>query len=196
MITTTATSQTEILRRIQTLYLQGAPFDADVTYGGGGFWREGLARPRYCYDLEPRFPFVEQADVRQLRVPLELQPNGFQSVAFDPPFIHAPGKASIIGQRFGGYPSQRALREMYQEALDGLWEIIVPNGILVFKCQDIVESGKQNWNHCHVWEIALAAGFRAEDLFILTGRTPIVGHNHHRQQHARKDHAYFWVFRR
>lgn len=190
-ITTVSASQTEILRNIMTLYNDGQPFEADVSYGSGAFYKD-IKAPAYRFDIEPRYGAVTQADVRHLPVP----DDRYASVVFDPPFIHAPGKDSIMGRRFGGYPSQKALREMYEQAVDEIHRVLTPGGLLVFKCQDIIESGKQNMNHCHVWLMAGVAGFRTEDLFILTRKAAIEGWNHKVQQHARKTHSYFWVFRK
>jgi hypothetical protein len=116
------------------------------------------------------------------------------SIVFDPPFIHARGEASIIGRRFADQRSQHALRALYHAALAEFYRVLKPKGILVFKCQDIVESGRQVMNHCHIWQMANGLGFLDRDLFILVAKSRIVGHNHGRQQHARKFHSYFWVF--
>lgn len=63
-------------------------------------------------------------------------------------------------------------------------------------CQDVVEGGKQHMTHIHVWRMATACGFITEDLFILTHKSRIIGHNHKIQKHARKHHTYFYVFRK
>jgi hypothetical protein len=77
-----------------------------------------------------------------------------------------------------------------------LYRVVEPGGLLVWKCQDIVESGKQNWNHCDIRSNAQTAGFIAEDLAILIRKSMPRGHNHNNPQHFRKVHSYFWVFRK
>ena len=191
MITTVSGDQTEILKSIMVLHNEGKPFDADLTYGNGGFWKS-IPPPAYLSDIEPKGPGIFREDATKLTLPDKY----FGSVVFDPPFIHAPGKASIMGRQFGGFKSQQELGVMYSDSLWEIYRVLTPKGLLVFKCQDIVESGKQVWNHIRVYEWARLWGFRAEDLFILTGKGSIVGHNHSRQVHARKTHSYFWVFRK
>ena len=65
--------------------------------------------------------------------------------------------------------------------------MLCPGGVLVFKCQDKVSSGKQ-------W--AIARGFEVLDLFILLARSRLVANWQRNQKHARKFHSYFWVFRK
>jgi ubiquinone/menaquinone biosynthesis C-methylase UbiE len=81
-------------------------------------------------------------------------------------------------------------------ALAEFARILKPGGVVVFKCQDTVQSGKQVWNHVFILQAAEQHGFVAEDLLIL--RTPqnrrVRGHNWGDQQHAWRTHCYFWVF--
>lgn len=49
--------------------------------------------------------------------------------------------------------------------------------------------------HHEVLELAKAHGFKAVDLFILVARNRFIGFVA-QQQHARKFHSYFWVFKR
>ncbi len=188
-IGTVAESQHEILKAIAELHCGGA-FDLDPTYSTGGFYRHGVPEPRLKYDLVPKLPDVQQADCRALPLPSA----SVASVVFDPPFIHAMGEASVIGNRFADQRSQHALRALYLAALVEFYRVLKPRGILVFKCQDIVESGRQVMNHCHIWQMANGLGFVDLDMFILNAPSRIIGHNHHVQQHARKFHSYFLVF--
>lgn len=188
-ISTVSDDQHEILRNIMALYSPEG-FDLDPTYGSGGFYKNGVPIPALIGDVTPRNPDVAAMDCRNL--PFKSATLG--SIVFDPPFIHAMGKDSIIGQRFADERSQHSLRALYLAALVEFYRVLKPKGILVFKCQDIVESGKQVMNHCWIWQMATGLGFVEKDLFILVAKSRIIGHNHHEQQHARKLHSYFWVF--
>jgi hypothetical protein len=192
MITTVNDNQSEILRNIAVLHT-GGKFDCDPTYSTGIFYR-GIPEldPPQKFDIYPQAPDVVQADCREL----PLGSASLESIVYDPPFIHAHGMESQMGQRFGSYPTQHALRALYFSSMVEFYRILKPKGVLVFKCQDIVESGKQVMNHCHIWQMAHSLGFIDLDLFILTASSRLVGHNHHEQQHARKFHSYFWVFQK
>lgn len=133
-----------------------------------------------------------QADIRAL----PFKPGSLKSAVVDLPFIHAPGKASVMGQRFSGYPSQKALNVLHWEASHQIALAMQPGGLVVWKCQDIIESSKQVWNHIKIHMHATAVGLHAEDLFILHRRAAVVGWNHTKQQHARRTHSYFWVLRK
>lgn len=183
--------QGELLRAIGALYEPGCFYDLDPTFGIGGMYRKtGIPFPRWAFDIAPRALGVEQADCRNL----PLEDGVATSILFDPPFIHAPGEESIIGRQFGGLGSQVEIHEMYEAALCEFARVLRSGGRLVFKCQDVVESGRQVWTHCNVQSMALAHGFEAVDLFILTKAARVKGRTHHRQVHARKHHCYFWVF--
>lgn len=191
MISTVSGDQQAILQDILTLYVPGRVFECDPTYSTGSFYKDGrIPQPTYKFDIAPKLPGVEIADCRDL----PCESASITSLVFDPPFIHAHGKESEIGQRFSSYPTQHAIRAMYMASLVEFYRVLKTKGVLVFKCQDIVESNKQVFNHCHVWQMANSLGFVDLDLFILTADSRMVGHNHHQQVHARKFHAYFWVF--
>lgn len=188
---TVSYDQHAILQGIQALHNKGYPFELDPTYGRGGFYRRGVPQPLYKFDLHPQRDDVVQADCRRL----PFKSGELESIVFDPPFLHAPGKESVLGQRFGGYPSQRALGAMYQSAITEFARILRPGGLLVWKCQDTVESGRQVWNADRITAWAEQAGFTKIDQFILLKRSALRGWNWGRQQHAHRQHSYFLVFR-
>lgn len=173
-------------------------FDLDATYSTGKMW-DGLKTPRLKFDIEPAFPEVEKADV--LSLPLESESIG--SAMFDPPFLATTGKSlkksgdsNVIAKRFGVYPNESKLHTMYYGALDELYRVLTPGGLLVFKCQDKVSSGHQYFSHVYVHDYAIETGFYPKDLFILVAKSRLVAKWQRKQQHARKYHCYFWVFQK
>lgn len=199
-------NQQQILVDIATLHNGGRPFDLDAFYGNGSFWT-GVAeplKPRLRMDLFPVWKaskasngeeYTEvnvQADARAL----PFGNGSLSSICADPPFVHAAGASSIMGQRFGSYPSQIALRQMYWRTFMQFQSALMPGGLLVVKCQDIVESGKQNWNHLDVMTNLRTMGIPVIDLFVLVRQSAVAGHNHQVQYHARRNHSYFVVARK
>lgn len=191
MITSVSESQDEILRWILELHVKADRFDLDPCHGNGSFYKN-IPDPRIKYDIEPRNLDVRQADVRDL----PLLTCTVSSAIFDPPYIHAPGKESIMGKRFGGFRSQRDASVMYFGALAELYRVLVPRGVLVVKCQDIIESGKFVANSAKIVNMAVDLGFEQIDTFILVRKSAMQGHNHGDQKHCRKTHAYFIVFKK
>ena len=77
------------------------------------------------------------------------------------------------------------------------YRILKDKGILIFKCQDKVSSGKQYMSHVFIMNEAVKLGFYPKDLFILLAKSRIVADwQLKNQKNARKFHSYFWVFQK
>jgi len=193
IIRTTGSDQQEIIRNIISLHCpQG--IELDPTYSKGVFYKgaEDL-EPLEKFDLYPQTPDTLQASAEDLPH-LDSQVS---SIMFDPPFIAGQTKGKptgIIGERFHGFRYIPDLWEWYDKCLLEFYRVLERKGVLIFKCQDTVSSGKQWFSHVHIMNKATEAGFYCKDLFILTTENRIIGHNHHNQKHARKFHSYFLVF--
>ncbi|RYC70890.1 class I SAM-dependent methyltransferase [Spirosoma sordidisoli] len=193
-IKTVAFDQQEILHSILTLYVAGSTFDVDATYGYGGFYSGLIPRPAHCFDIAPKRPEAIEGDSRKLPLPS----SSVRSLMFDPPFVvtnHKDSDEYVMGQKYGGYRTITQLREHYQSSLDEFARVVRPRGIVVFKCQDFVHGRSNYFIHNEVLHMAQRAGFKAVDLFILFARNRFRG-GMVKQNHARKFHSYFWVFRR
>lgn len=185
----------EIIKSIIALHNKGLPFDCDPTYSKGVFW-EGLPRPKYKFDLMPQIAEVQQADARAL----PLDSSSLNSLMFDPPFVlkdvtdRTPtGK---IESRFSAYKTFAELLCFYREAVIEFGRVLRPGGILAFKCQDTISGGKQHWSHVEVYNMARAYGFIGKDLYILVRNNVLWSPNMKNQQHARKTHCFYWVFKK
>ena len=191
MIKSISFSQEEILQSIVALHT--GPIPADVTFGGGCFYKNGAPRPEFCFDLMPRKPGVIAADVCHL----PLKDDCLQSVMFDPPFMLKTGPGSILKERFShGLGTMQDLWNFYFRAMDQIFHVLLPSGWLIFKCQDGVLSGVNHFTHVAVHDVALHLGFTAVDLFILLAKNRMGDPQGRAQKHARKFHSYFWVFRK
>lgn len=184
--------QNKILADIMRLYNEGMPFDVDATYSKGVFWKK-LPEPMLKFDIDPQAKGVAKANATHL----PLQDGSISSVIFDPPFKMSNSKVKgIIEERFTAYASPEALWEFYWAALEEFYRILLPGGIAVVKCQDVVSSGKNYWSHFEIEQAARKIGFEQLDLFVLGRKSVLMSPNMQRQKHARKNHSFFLVFKR
>ena len=200
MIKSLSFNQQEIIQNIISLYIPSKQIDLDPTYSKGIFCKNApFNQPTLKYDLYPQAEGVLQGDCRKL----PLQGQSINSIMFDPPFLATTGKSlasnennNLINNRFGVYANEQALHQMYLDSLKEFWRILKPNGILIFKCQDKVSSGKQYMSHVYIMNMAEKIGFYTLDLFILGVENRLVADWQRNQKHARKFHSYFWVFQK
>jgi hypothetical protein len=121
---------------------------------------------------------------------------------FDSPFLATTGKSlesdsdnNKINKRFGVYPSETELHQFYVDSMKEAYRVLKEYGVLIFKCQDKVSSGRQYFSHCFIKEEAEKIGFYPKDFFILLAKNRIIANwQAINQKNARKYHCYFWVF--
>ncbi len=191
MIKSVSDNQHQIIKDILALYCPDG-IDLDPTYSKGNFYKQ-IEKPRLKSDLFPQADDVVKSDAASLW----LENDSIQTIMFDPPFVAGHTKENptgIIGERFHGFRYVSDLWEWYDKCLLEFHRVLKKNGVLIFKCQDTVSSGKQHLSHIHIINKAEELGFYSKDLFILTAKNRIIGHNHQVQKHARKFHSYFLVF--
>lgn len=185
--------QDKILRDIMRLYMGGEPFDVDPTYSKGVFWKK-LPQPRMKFDIDPQFPDVVKASADSL--PLENE--SCKSVVFDPPFMfsQSPRNPGKIKTRFTAFNSVTEMWTLYRSAMVEFWRILQPGGIVVFKCQDAVSSGKNWFSHFQVEKYAREIGFEEIDLFVLGSKRVLISSTWRTQQHSRKNMSFVLVFQK
>lgn len=188
-------SDQEILRDAMKLYNGDKPFTADVTYSKGAMWK-GLAAPALKFDLFPQSPDVVKTDCRDL----PLLDCSIDSIVFDPPFVmkdttnRVPN--GIIETRFSGYKDAKTLWGFYGDSLREFYRVLEIGGIVAFKCQDVVSSGRQWWSHIEVYRMAIDCGFVAKDLFVKGRKSIMWTDSWKNQQHAKKNHCFWWIFKK
>lgn len=192
LVTTTGYDQLDMLKDIVELHCDGK-VDCDITFGYGGFYEYGKIKlPEYRFDLDPKEDGVVQADSRNIPLP----DNSVESVIFDPPFVVGPSSSpGIMRDRFGCYKNVKELWQFYYDTVRETRRILKKNGIMIFKCQDTVSSGKNWFSHVAVMNMAYELEMYPKDLFVLLAKHRLISPNMHNQQHARKYHSYFWVIK-
>lgn len=198
MIKSISYDQIEIINNILQLHVPQHFIDCDCTYSKGNFYKNtGIQEPKYKFDIKP-MEGVLYGDSRDL----PLDNNSINCMMFDPPFLATKGKSltennnnNIINKRFGVYPSELELHQFYVDSLKEAHRVLVDKGILIFKCQDKISSGKQYISHIFIHNEAVKLGFYPKDLFILLAKNRLVADwQTKNQKNARKYHSYFWVF--
>lgn len=195
-------NQQEIINDILQLHNDGNPIDIDLTYSKGIFYKKGIVtEPKYKLDKYPQTDDTIEADSSNIPFP----DNSFKCIIFDPPFVIA-GKtynkskigSDIISKRFSCYFSFDELKKHYYETLKEAYRTLDKNGILIFKLQNTISSGKQYMSHYFTIKSAVEVGFYVKDEFILESKSKITsfGGRWKSQKHAMKYHSYFLVFQK
>ena len=184
-------SQEIIFSNIMRLY-NIKQFEIDPCFSKGNFYKKNIPEPIYKYDINPQTKDTIQCDCRKL----PHDDNSISSIIFDPPFLIKTGPGSKIKDRFSCLNNLKDLFLFYKNSLKEFYRILKNEGLLIFKCQDFVSSGKQHWNHIKIYNIAVNIGFYGLDFFIYLAKSRILGNCLKNQKHARKYHSYFWIFRK
>lgn len=191
--------QSQIIKLILKLHVPSGKIDCDPTYSIGNFYKNtGIDKPRYKFDINPQIEDVKYGDSRNLPLP----DSTINCMIFDPPFLATTGRSlnesgnnNIINKRFGVYPSEQELYQFYIDSIKEAYRVLTDKGILIFKCQDKISSGKQYISHCFIYNEAIKIGFYPKDIFILLAKNRLVADwQLKNQKNARKFHSYFWVF--
>lgn len=183
--------QDEILGSISRLYLSGSSFDLDVTYSTGRFYREFPAA-RYKFDMNPQGPEIIPGDAKHI----PLRDACISSAIFDPPFLPRKDPGGLMIYKYGHGGSIQDIWDLYRQGIKELARVTVSGAIIVVKCQDCIHGRNQYMTHVEVANYAIEAGLYPIDIFILLARSRPRTSNHKTQNHARKFHSYFWIFKK
>jgi hypothetical protein len=148
IIKSMSNSQEEIIKNILELHSPNKSIDLDPCYSKGQFYKNGLVpQPTLKFDLEPQ----TQDTIKASSDSLPLDDNTLCCIMFDPPFI-ITGKtyktnkegSSKITKRFGGYDNFDQLKLHYYNSLKEFYRLLKKDGVVIFKYQNTVSSGKQH----------------------------------------------------
>lgn len=194
-----------LFARILALHVPEGSTVADVTHGGGTFWRDV---PTGRWRLLPS-DLSTGTDCRAL----PYADASIDAVVLDPPYMEGllrartetragqGSHAALRGHYSGGdeRPTGRwhaAVLDLYLAAGREAHRVLRDHGMLITKCQDEVSANRQELTHVQILNGFAAMGFYARDLFVLvrSGRPAIA--RLLRQVHARKNHSYFLVLQK
>jgi hypothetical protein len=168
----------------------------DATYNTGRFW-QGSTRQIVSMDINPRYKPMIVGDNRVMDgVPC----NNFGVVVYDPPHVGPQGRDKSrkrFDVDFGatvecGKEHGRTLSYLYPPFLQQAKRVLKPEGLLLAKITDMVNSHRSKWVHCDFMRMAEEAGFTVCDLIIKVRRGPMMSNKWKNAHHARKRHC-FWI---
>jgi hypothetical protein len=179
---------------ILSLYVPEGSVIADVTFGKGTFWRN-VDTSKYVLKASD---LMDGIDFRSL----PYDKGSIDGFVFDPPYVH-DGKTvhSALHENYRNHDdpttSHASVIRLYCGGILEAARVLKKKGILIVKCQDETESGKQRFSHIELTQLLALLGFEIIDLRVLVQEgIPLMRHCY--QKSARKNHSYFLVaqFRR
>lgn len=209
LIKSTSFNQKEILFNIMNLHNNGKPFEADMTYSSGGFYKVNkddsysIPQPKYKLDV---FPQTEDTIKIEPLGELPFEDNSLESIVIDLPFVIAPRncpsmentkeRSNIIMKRFSSYYPVQEMFESYHHWINEAYRVLKDNGICVFKTQATISGGKSYMTPEYSWLCASECGFYTEDQFFLLAKQRLISGKVKKQEHARKYSSTFYVFKK
>jgi hypothetical protein len=168
----------------------------DSTYNAGRFWR-GSTRNVVSMDINPRHNPMIVCDNRLMT---GVESNQFGAVVYDPPHVGPQGRDKSVKRfdvDFGatmecGKQHGWTLSYLYPPFLKQAKRVLKPDGLLLAKITDMVNSHRSRWAHCDFMRMAEEAGFTVCDLIIKIRNGPMMSNKWKEAHHARKRHC-FWI---
>lgn len=196
----------EIFPKILDLHVEHGASIADVTYGKGIFWKN--VNPKK-YRLTPS-DIQTGVDCRKL----PYRNESFDCVVLDPPYMeglfrrsknHLAGNGTYKAFRQtysngeasnGAVKYHAAVLDLYFKAGQEAFRVLKQEGILIVKCQDEVSANRQELTHIQIVQHYESIGFYCKDLFVVIRTNRPAISRLLKQNHARKNHSYFLVFKK
>jgi tRNA G10 N-methylase Trm11 len=190
ILTALVGNNADLFPRILELYIPVGSIIADTTWGKGAFWKNVDVSK---YDLKAT-DLLTGTDFRNL----PYADRSIDALVIDPPYMHAGSGVHPNLQKC--YNNSSVLRghesiiRLYAAGILEAARVLKQKGIIIVKCQDETESGKQCWSHMELTQLLTLFGFQVVDLFVLQQTSiPLMREKH--QKSARKSHSYFLVGR-
>ncbi len=190
-------SDADLLEEMLTFYPTIAPEPIlDATYNAGRFWK-GSSREVVSMDIDPQYQPDILGDNREM---VGVDSDQFGVVVYDPPHVGPQGRDKSkkrFDVDFGatvecGKEQNWSLSYLYPPFLKQAKRVLKPDGLLLAKITDMVNSHQSKWPHCDFMQMAAAAGFVVCDLIVKVRLGPMVSNKWKTAHHARKRHC-FWI---
>ena len=186
----------ELLERMLAFYptIEPEPI-LDATYNAGRFWK-GSTRNVVSMDIDPQHKPMILVDNR-LMTGVSRE---FGTVVYDPPHVGPQGRDKSVKRfdlDFGatmacGREQGWTLSYLYPPFLKQAKRVLKPEGLLLAKITDMVNSHRSRWAHCDFMRMADEAGFTVCDLIVKIRNGPMMSNKWKEARHARKRHC-FWI---
>jgi DNA modification methylase len=148
-------------------------------------------------DIDPRFKPKFCVDNRVMK---GVPSNHYGVVVYDPPHVGPQGRDKSrkrFDVDFGatvecGKEQGWTLSYLYPPFLRQAKRVLKPEGLLLAKITDMVNSHRSRWPHCDFMRMAEEAGFTVCDLIVKVRKGPMMSNKWKHAHHARKCHC-FWI---
>lgn len=190
-------SDGELLEAMMNFYPTIAPEPIlDATYNAGRFWK-GSKRRVVSMDIDPQYNPDILCDNRIMP---GIRARRFGTIVYDPPHVGPQGRDKSkkrFDVDFGatiecGKDQNWNLSYIYPGFLKQAKRVLKPEGLLLAKITDMVNSHRSKWPHVDFMRMAEEAGFTVCDLIVKVRNGPMVSNKWKEAHHARKRHC-FWI---
>ncbi len=198
----------ELLEAIFSFYPSIPPEPIlDATHNAGRFWIDST-REVWSLDIDAAHRPLIVADNRTMvglntktgQTDFRVPSDSFGTVVFDPPHVGPQGRDKSIKRFDADYGATMecgkqhgwTLSYLYPPFLEQAKRVLKPNGLLLAKITDMVNSHRSRWAHCDFMRMAEETGFTVCDLIVKIRKGPMMSNRWQNAQHARKRHC-FWI---
>lgn len=191
VFTATIGTNADLFPEIVRLYVPEGSLIADVTFGKGVFWKN-VDTSKYVLKASD---LMDGVDFRSL----PYEDRSIDALVLDPPYMHdgATVHAALNENYRNNHEpttSHASVIRLYTGGILEAARVLKKKGVIIVKCQDETESGKQRLSHVELIQQLELLGFEIIDFFVLVqDRDPMMRHTH--QNSARKNHSYAIVAR-
>ena len=160
-----------------------------------GRFRKGSSRNVVSMDIDPQYRPDILGDNREM---VGVDSKQFGVVVYDPPHVGPQGRDKSkkrFDVDFGatvecGKEQNWSLSYLYPPFLQQAKRVLKPDGLLLAKITDMVNSHQSKWAHCDFMRMAAEAGFGVCDLIVKVRLGPMVSNKWKTAHHARKRHCF------